>query len=484
MIKKLTTIICLISSGIVSFAQIQATFDLKKFSSENSSYIETYLEIYSNSLNIYSLDSINKKVGIEIIQFIKNSNSEIIDHDKYIIEQTIIKDSILENILDLQRFSLNNGRYTIEIEIKDLYGDHPAQNYQENFEINFPENEICVSDIELLDYFWRTDEINETTKSGYSLIPLVTDYLGPEFNKLAYYFEIYNADKEFGNEESFVLLQSIKIKETGNIAGQFNKVKKVKANTILPLINTFNIDNLPTGNYELVIQIRDKLNALIIEKKLDFQRTNLNANMNLDFLSSVSISNSFCSFLPSDSLTEFIECLSPIASPNELIIIDKKLNKMSDSIKRQFFYSFWHQQNNIEPGKAWEDYKIQVKRINQLFSTTVRKGYQTDRGRIYLKYGAPNNIIDRPNEPSAYPYQIWHYYKLGKFNNKRFIFYMPDLVTNEYTILHSDVPGEFFNSKWENVLNSRNTTRGNIGEDQNGNTNHWGSNSSVLFKNP
>ena len=48
-------------------------------------------------------------------------------------------------------------------------------------------------------------------------------------------------------------------------------------------------------------------------------------------------------------------------------------------------------------------------------------------GRIFLYHGPPNTITDRPNEPSAYPYQIWHYYKIGKFNNKRFIFYKPDL---------------------------------------------------------
>ena len=74
---------------------------------------------------------------------------------------------------------------------------------------------------------------------------------------------------------------------------------------------------------------------------------------------------------------------------------------MDDTAKRKFFYSFWYNHNNVEPQKAWEDYKIQVKRIDRLFGTKIRKGYQTDRGRVYLKYGAPNNLIDRPNEPST-----------------------------------------------------------------------------------
>jgi GWxTD domain-containing protein len=164
--------------------------------------------------------------------------------------------------------------------------------------------------------------------------------------------------------------------------------------------------------------------------------------------------------------------------------LNRKLKQMDDTLKRQFIYSFWFNKNNVNPRKSWEDYKIQVNRIEKLFSTRIKRGYQTDRGRVYLKYGAPNNLIERPNEPSSYPYQIWHYYRLGKFNNKRFIFYMPDLVTNDYSILHSDVPGEVKNENWNATLNSRNSTNGNIDDPNSGNRDHWGTNSSTLFKNP
>ncbi len=479
--KKILFLFLLIPS-INLIAQVQATFNLKRFSSAEKPYIETYLEVYSNSLELKALDSNHMISGVDIVQIIKDSGKKIIDFKKYTISDTLVKDQFYENIIDLQRFQLNNGNYNIEIQISDKHSSNEAQIHNEDFQIDFNDNLIQISDIELLDYYWKTNDVSETSKSGYSMIPLVTDYFSPEFNKLAYYFEIYNADKYLKEESSYILLQSIKIRETGNIAGQFNKLKKIKANRITPILNSFNIDNLPTGNYDLVIQIRDQSNDLILEKKQAFQRTNNLININLDYLNAVNINNSFTEKLPTDSLTEFINCLSPIASPNELMIIDRKIDNMSDSTKRQFFYSFWFNQNNINPQKDWEDYKLQVKKIDRLFSTKVRKGYQTDRGRIYLKYGAPNNIIDRPNEPTAYPYQIWHYYKIGKFNNKRFVFYMPDLVTNEYTILHSDVPGEFYNSKWQKDLNGRNTSRGNIDDEQDGS--NWGSNSNVLFKNP
>ena len=470
------------SISVSTMGQIGPVFSFKKFLSTNSPFIETYVEVYANTLEINEIDSTHISYGVEVTQIIKNTNQEIIDFKKYTIEEKNESNEPLNNILDLQRFSLANGSYFLEIQVKDIYNLESIETFTSELRIDFSNNELEISDIELLESYGKTSEINNTTKSGFSLIPLVSNYYSPEFNKLAYYVEIYNPLQD--SAESYVLLQSIKIKETGEIAGQFNKLKKIKTVKINPIINSFNIENLPTGNYEIVIQIRNQVNELIIEKKIDFQRINLNTPLDINRLNAVNISNTFSNELAKDSLNEFINCLSPIASPFELNIINRKLKQMDDTLKRQFIYSFWFNKNNVSPRKAWEDYKIQVIRIEKLFGTRIKRGYQTDRGRVYLKYGAPNNLIDRPNEPSSYPYQIWHYYRLGKFNNKRFIFYMPDLVTNDYTILHSDVLGEVKNENWNATLNSRNSTNGNIDDPNSGNRDHWGTNSSTLFKNP
>ena len=71
---------------------------------------------------------------------------------------------------------------------------------------------------------------------------------------------------------------------------------------------------------------------------------------------------------------------------------------------------------------------------------------------MFLKYGPPNTIVDRPYEEDVLPYQVWHYYKLGTFTNKKFVFYEPDIVTNEYLMLHSDVQGEVSNNSWQYYL--------------------------------
>ena len=94
--------------------------------------------------------------------------------------------------------------------------------------------------------------------------------------------------------------------------------------------------------------------------------------------------------------------------------------------------------------------------VDNAYKTQISKGYETDRGRVYLKYGPPNIISESYNEPSSYPYEIWHYYELGNNQrNKKFVFYSTDMLTNSFKLLHSDAIGEIQNYKWQIFLNSR-----------------------------
>ncbi len=481
--KLLVTISLLFILNLLS-AQIEAIFDLKRFKSVDENYIETYLYIYGNSLK-QNKDTADNDKGVEILQYIEDIDNKIIAHKKYIIKD---KSDYVEakGIMDLQRFIVKSGEFKIFLELTDLNDPSNISKHEQNFKINFNEK-INFSDIELLDSYWKSnnegESKNELTKSGFHMIPLVTNYFGPEFEKLAYYFEIYGMDN-FQNTDHLLLKQSITVSGTDKIAGQYNKIKKIPTNNIQPILNTFDLSNLPTGNYDLNVELVNTSNQVIATNSLSFQRTNLSNNMKIDRLNAVHINNTFVSYIDQDSLSDFLECLSPIATNLERNIIDNKIDQLSDTLKRQFMFSFWYNRSPNNPALEWGKYKSEVKKSDQLFATKVRRGYETDRGRIYLKYGPPNTITDRPNEPSAYPYQIWHYYKIGKFNNKRFIFYMPDLGSNEYSILHSNLQGEYFNNNWKVDLHRRNTPGRSVDNNQNPNDDQWGSNSNTFFINP
>ena len=54
------------------------------------------------------------------------------------------------------------------------------------------------------------------------------------------------------------------------------------------------------------------------------------------------------------------------------------------------------------------------------------------------------------------PYEIWHYYKINQFNNKRFLFYSRESVGVDFVLLHSDMLGEVQNNDWPVVMRTKN----------------------------
>jgi hypothetical protein len=86
-------------------------------------------------------------------------------------------------------------------------------------------------------------------------------------------------------------------------------------------------------------------------------------------------------------------------------------------------------------------------------------------------------------EPSAYPYEIWHYYKLGTQTNRKFVFYNPDLVTNDFLLLHSDAQGELSNARWQMVVYKRDTQSINF-DDEKKPGDYFGNQVNENFTNP
>lgn len=467
----------------VSWAQLDAYLDGKYFMTPEGPIYETYLEVYASTIKFKKEQDERAKCSVEVIQILKKDDSIVQFYKEILTNGELTSDSVVENLLQVKRYPLENGKiYQLEVTIRDLVANTSAQTVEREVIPHFSELSCEISDIQLLSSFAETNEPNILSKSGYDLVPLLTDFLAPEYDKIAYYFEYYNSDKEFG-EDKFLAKHFIRNKKSGQIAGNFLKQKIYKSDAIIPVLHYFDITSLPSGDYELVAEVRDKKNQLIVEKSLSFTRLNMSVDISEKHLKDVTYAGTFVEDLPADSLDEFIYCLYPIVSNKENMVIDHQVKNFSDTMKRRFIYSFWFNFNPQTPEKSWLEYKEQVILAEKMFGTSVKRGYQTDRGRVWLKYGAPNTVTDRPNEPSSYPYQIWHYYKIGKFNNKRFVFYQPDLVTNDYELLHSDLQGELTNINWQVVLNKRNSPNGTV--DQGGsNYDHWGSNTNVLYSNP
>ncbi len=443
------------------FARLDVYFMFAEFNSPQGPYIETYMSILGKSA-VFVKKSNNKfQAEIEITMIFKNQD-KIITFNKYNLQSPEIDDTsqIKPNFIDLQRISLENGKYQVEISIKDLNSDEEALIIIDEFELNFNSNEIQISGIELIESISETKSVNPLTKNGLDLVPYVSSFYPQNLNKLSFYTEIYNSDKVLNSD--FILKYFIQTYEKSVVLDQFSRFKKLSSATIIPFLGEFNIENLTSGNYLLVLEVRNRENELMQTKKFFFQRSNSIAKDQESInkiLKTYDISSSFQgSMMIKDSLFQYISCLRPMADLDEQYFIDNKLKALSLDEMQNYFMEFWLKRNNVQPGELWRQYKEQVDYVDRVYKTPINRGYSSDRGRVYLQYGAPDDIYISKHEPSAYPYEIWQYYRIKNENNKKFIFYNPHIAGKEYELLHSDLTGEIKTPNWERLLNKRNTT--------------------------
>ena len=423
-----------------------------------SPYLETYLNVIGTTVNFIATEN-NTLVGQIEVQWIIRSGNTIVYADKYTLISPSIQttDSLIPDFLDQKRLDLKMGDYDIELTIKDKNTDSKETTLNQKIIIGFPLDKISISDIEFIESYTQTSNTGKFTKSGYDVIPFVNAFYPKEISKLNFYAEIYRSN--ISSTDDYLVRYYLSNKESNLQIDNYVVNKKQSAKNINAIIGEFSISDIPSGNYYLNIEVRNKKNELIAFNHAFFQRSNERnkPKINDDF-SSINISNTFISpIINKDTLIDFIACLYPISSQVENEIAEHQLINSDVRSMQQFIYYFWTKRYPVDPEKAWKDYKLEVLKVNNSFSSLIKKGYETDRGRVYLQYGPPNVRKEVIDEPGTFPHEIWQYYKLKSQTNRKFVFVTSDRASNDFRLAHSDAIGEIFDQDWEVFLKGNNS---------------------------
>ena len=485
--KALLIILLGIFSANFSYSQnLQAFMSYTLFNSPvDGPYIETYLSVYGPSIQYVAKENGAFQGGVEVI-IIFRQGEDIVNYDKYeVLSQELTDTSgTLENFIAQQRYLLKNENYDMEFIISDMNSDKDPFITTNPVVVNFAMETASISGIELISGYKKAEVPGMITKSGLDLFPYIFNFFPETVQDLMFYCELYNTDKTFGEGEKFVYHYYIQSFETKSQIKDYSYIKVAEGASVIPIMKDFNITKLPSGNYSLVIELRDEDNVLITSNQLFFQRSNPNIKFDTDDLAAVSTSGTFVHDMNDmDTLRQYIHSLLPIGSEIDRIFISKQMKDADLLTLKQYFLNFWLGRELIIPEVAWESYRKQVEKVDVLYKTPTSRGYETDRGRIFLKYGPPNIISESYNEPAAYPYEIWQYYTLDVTQrNRKFVFYTIDIVTNDFQLVHSDAIGEVANPRWQVEIHKRTFDPNNLDIDRYPDV--WGSNVNMYWENP
>ena len=380
------------------------------------------------------------------IQFTNEKTAQVIDKQYNFFSNTYKDTSFTadNSMYNLVRIPLPIGSYRMKITTFDANDSiHAPLIHQNVVKVDFSREKVGISDIQAVSVLNPAEKESNFSKYGYDYMPYFSTFYPENINKLTYFVDIYNLDKEEG-KEFYAVSYIAQNGDTMPCSPDFQKEKKLLNIDQYFLIQSFAIDSLPSGNYNLTVDIKDEEGVLYNRATLFFQRSNPLV---------IWTNTSRIDSLPFDTLKLYLDYIRPIASKEEQYFIDRVSPKDYEAIG-DFFLNFWYKRNENNPQQEWYKYYKKVMQVNNNYSTLRFKGYKTDRGHYYLKYGPPNYIDYYPSDVNSFSFEIWTYYFFPATNQTHvyFVFYEKDLVTRDYRLLHSNAIGEIQNSQWKQIL--------------------------------
>lgn len=432
---------------ISSLFALDASVSFATFKAPQQGYVEIFTHIVGTTVQFNLGPDSMFRSSVEVIVLFKQGE-DIVKYDKYQLNSPATRRAI--DFIDIKRYSLDDGEYMVEVSITDLQLEGNSQSYQSALVMNYQKAGLLVSDLQLLSSFKKSTEPGPFVKNNLELKPLPFNFYGKYADRLIFYTEIYQSDVGIGDD--YLLSYMINAKDGGEepetiIIGHKRKNPK----SIDVVLLQMDITQLPSGNYELVVEIRDRNNQLLKRRSVDFVRANPFLNVEEVVIDSTQVNEEFVANLELEELSYSLRAIAPLINNNDVETMNILVKEENVEAMRMYLFSFWVKQNPNRPDLAYQEYMKVARAVDVTFKSGFGYGFETDRGYVYLKYGPPSDMIREENDPVAPPYEIWsyNYVERTRQNNARFIFYNPSLATGDFRLLHSTVRGELNNPQWE-----------------------------------
>ena len=461
-------------------------------------YVETYMNFNAWTLNLEKDETGEYRATVEVTLVVRRGDT-VAYVKKYDLHSPYTSKAEADGFtfFDLQRFALANGIYDLQLTLRDKGSDQQPYVMNDKLVVYFQNEKPSMSNIQLMASATPTVQSNMLSRNGYDMVPYINDFIPATVTQLNPYIEVYNLDKELG-AVPYVVYYSIEQKETGRRIAAYDTFVRRTTKQNDPIYTSIDIAALPSGNYNLVAQVRNIKGETMMRKIMSFQRSN--PGITDDALAEDRVASSFAALITDETkMNYYIEALYPISSPTEVSIAKEVLKSSNMAEKQSYFYHFWLRRDMLDPESEWNKYLTRLTYVDENYSYPKTPGYMTDRGRVYLQYGPPDHVRDEKNFVGALyvnatseeelvdvgsnhinalstsqatnqghihylPYQLWRYNRLeNDFPNRVFLFW-DEFRSGYYRLLNSNARGELRTPNWERMLSQGQLEEDVLGE--------------------
>lgn len=325
-------------------------------------------------------------------------------------------------MLEPFRFGVRPGEY--EIEIRAYPTDAPDLGARTSLMVEaYPERPVA-SDLFLADRVEPLDEDGggswSITHGGFGISAVAKTTVLPQEPRLFYYIELYGD----ADAASDIELTASVVDETGRALYTTPSTSEQVPVGGLPYAGSLSLAGLPPGAYDLHLEIRGADGSVVREAPFRM----LDAESARPAIPSTYEARYFES-LSDEEIQATFGGVAYLVSESER----QAYNSLPPDAKRRYLAEFFASRNPVPGGMGnafLEEYIERVGTVRmkygELVGTGERAPWTTDAGRLYLRYGEPDERIvnhfpsgsdTRPigggSLTGEAPYEIWGYHSTG-----------------------------------------------------------------------
>ncbi|MCK5571835.1 MAG: GWxTD domain-containing protein, partial [Bacteroidetes bacterium] len=241
-----------------------------------------------------------------------------------------------------------------------------------------------------------------------------------------------------GRPTNYILSASVRDAVGREVVSRERTKRNVSESSVL--VDEFAVDKVKSGTYTLILSLLDASRIPVAKSGKKFFVYNATLGVDSTLLTaSSSLPMSIYMTMTEEELDREFDMARYEALGDEK---DRYEELSGAEAKMAFMSEFWR---NRMPGLR-EVYFARVEYADRNFRYGSKAGYRSDRGRVRIVYGEPDDIDRHPSETERRPYEIWTYHQIQ--GGVYFVFVLRN-TGGDYELVHSTHRNELRDDNWE-----------------------------------
>ena len=354
------------------------------------------------------------------------------------------------------RAAITPDEYVLRLTVSDVSGRPDVQVRRpfvvDRFELD---GEAALSDIALATSIApNAPQEDPFFKNGLLVHPSPNRLFGEGLPRLYYYAEAYGAGRIASAQGQYVLYAYVADADRPNPLPDMERRLARAARSPDVLVGSFDTSALPTGSYALHMALLNDRNEGVFERSRRFFVYNPEVFREDPAVLELDFETSSYAAMSEEEVEQGLAHARLISNDTER----RRMRRLPDlDARRRFLMDFWQKRDDrpMTPFNEFKDaFYRRIQYANDRYTSTMEQGWQSDRGRVVVTYGLPNDIEPHLYDQATVPYEIWQYNNVPGYGQAMFVF--ADINGfGQFELLHSSVPGERSLPNWQSELYRR-----------------------------